>query len=120
MSRFSSARRYEALCAEPITEPRTITAAQRAALDQVAAALGCTPAQISARTRGREAVERRQAAIWLLRERRLSLPAIGRLVERDVATVIYNLRVVEQRRCSDGAFARQLDQLHTARPVAAD
>jgi chromosomal replication initiation ATPase DnaA len=92
MSRYvpSARERYVELCQEPA--PRRPVDDGQAALEQVAALLDTTPAQLARRRRTRAIVRVRHEAMWLLERRGLSRSAIGRLLERDHSTVIHGLR----------------------------
>jgi chromosomal replication initiator protein len=62
---------------------------------------------------GREAslANARHIAAWLLRERGLSYPEIGRALSKDHSTMIHAVRKVEVERAMDPAVAALLEQL---------
>lgn len=107
MSMPTARELYVELCQEPLARldaPR----AHEVCLGEVAAALETTPAALRARTRVPAADERRQVAMWLLRQRQLSSVAIGRLLGRDHSTVLHGCAVIEARRQVDASFAARL------------
>ncbi len=81
-------------------------------IHEVAMAYGISTALILSERRARKVVRPRQVAIWLAGElTSLSLPRIGHAFRRDHTTVLYALKVVEDLRAHDRAFAALTDSL---------
>jgi hypothetical protein len=109
MSYFASARRYEALCAEP--SPRPPRPAPRpprrppgpprrdgqAELARVAGLLGTTPGELRRRDRTAAASQRRHEAMYLLARAGVAQAEIARLLDRDGSSVRHGLRRIAAR-----------------------
>lgn len=102
--RVAIARRWEELAAE-IEAEKTADAKRRieyaaalasmeqvlvsAAIEDAARLYDVTLEDVLGQSRDRRIVKARQAAMWLLRQRDLSFPAIGAVMGRDHTTVMY-------------------------------
>jgi chromosomal replication initiator protein len=89
-------------------------------LSQTADVFRRTPDELVGRSRKRQIVEARQAAMWAIRQRypSLSLETIGTaLGGRHYTTVMHALEAVEERAQRNAAYRVQLQQL-TARLAA--
>jgi chromosomal replication initiator protein len=89
-------------------------------LSQTAEVFRSTPDELVGRSRKRQIVEARQAAMWAIRQRypSLSLETIGTaLGGRHYTTVMHALEAVEERAQRNAAYRVQLQQL-TARLAA--
>ena len=85
-------------------------------LSQTAEVFRRTPDELVGRSRRRQIVEARQAAMWAIRQRypSLSLETIGTaLGRRHYTTVMHALTAVEERAQRNAAYRIQLQQLNT-------
>jgi hypothetical protein len=123
---LDSQARYAALCADadaavrhrparPSTPrpstPHAPLPDHQQALAAIAAVLHIPEATLRGASRSRNVCERRQIAMWLLRQQGLSLMEVAALLERDHTTVMHGERVVEARRLAEPAFDHQLAAL---------
>jgi chromosomal replication initiation ATPase DnaA len=117
---YSTRELYEQLCEEPARPSRRQAPAPRLrpappppgeALAGVAGRLGVTVAVLTGRDRTEAVSQIRHAAMWLLYQRGLGTPTIGRLLGRDPTTVRYGILQVETARRDDPAARERLDRL---------
>jgi len=85
-------------------------------LTRIAAAMGVEPTQLIERIRAEPIPEQRYIAIWVLYQAgRLSMRAVGRLLQIESKLVSYAIGRIEQKRQADGAFAARVDALVSQR-----
>ena len=75
---------------------------------------GVTLDQLRSKDRHAHIADARHVAMWLLRERGLSFPAIARILHRDHTTVMSGVRKIDHLRLIDRAVAEALDGMKGA------